>query len=77
MPDLDKLRADAARISAAIDALDRDIRATREKKAALAAQRAAVLAELELQTKLRTLTPEHRRRITVTAVAAGTGRAVK
>lgn len=77
MVDLKPFQQKADAVSARIDALDAEIAKLRERKRALAAERAGHLAELELQTKLRTLTPDNRRRITVTAVASGTGDAVK
>lgn len=76
-PDTARLQQQVDRLNAQVDALDREIARLREQKAVLAGERRAVLAELELQTKLRTLTPEHRRRVTVTAVAHGAGRAVQ
>lgn len=75
--DLPTLQAEADRLTAQIDALGREADLIRDKKRALAARRREVLSEVELQTKLRTLTPEHRGRVTLNplpAVAKATAR---
>lgn len=50
-------------INAEVDKIDREINTLRAKKHALAARRRDLIADDEIQIKLRGMTPEQRRRL--------------